>query len=357
MAIEDLRTDAVETYLQRVHAQETVARYGALLLGPWEDDTGVLYRHMRVGTGLMAVVVRHDALSPEQRRDLGIFRLHQHLLCDWYDAEALLAREVETDPALATLSPGAMHILVGMPDGRMLAYCCLETASRRVADAAAGDAASARAMSLGDRGRPLFPSEVELVGAELFASMPVLRALPLARVREVACLLHNRAVQSPLATAAVVEAINLIAHLGLRRASDYDVVLGDINAEGRGMLDYCGLPVLYAPLAPVAPISRDFYWAETVNTPGVFWPFVIAMSDGYPYPAHFRGLDEMLTLPERELRRAMIQWRRRGARLAPERLSAGLETSPVFWTPDPYYGMIEAARPGIALAVGAETRK
>ena len=81
-----------------------------------------VYTRQRAGSGLQVVAIRQDALTASQRQLLSEFRLHQYALCSWYDLAILATHRFECDPAFDELPDGTIHVLVGGPDDRLLAY-------------------------------------------------------------------------------------------------------------------------------------------------------------------------------------------------------------------------------------------
>ena len=332
--------------LTAIQVRQADVRYPLLLaIAPHGD--GVVYHRVREGTGLVTVAIRHDALTPDQRAALGEFRLHQYLLCGWYDLDAVAAHSVTQDPAFDAMSADTMHIVVGTQDNILLAYFCIQPADRGCPGDSAWQAGSRVYPDQGPRGgprmrhpsRPLFPSEVELFGPHLFSSLPAVRDVPVDRVRELSCLLRNRTHQSPLAASAIVEAIYTMSYLKTRPESPTRIVVGNADLAARRVIGHLGLPFLYAPLAPVVKPQHDSLWADVVNAQGNFWPFVLAISDARAYPEHFRALDEVLSLPADQIRRGLVEFRRRRDAIVPRTLLRGADSSLVLWTADPISGI------------------
>jgi hypothetical protein len=360
---------------EAVQIQEHEARYPELLFGPWDREDGVLYRRFRAGPKLVAVAVLHGALRPAQRRLLGGFRLRQYALCGLYDVRQVVRNAEGVDPSLEALSDAAVHIIVGTPDGRLLAYMCMETAQNPQPDGWASPhdvlgidepnhdggvdpAAILRAQSsgldgvtidatltMGAPGRPLFPTESELFGPAIFPSLPALLALAVTEIREMTRMLRNQAMQSPQSIAATVEVVYVIWRLLCHPALDIKAMLGCLDRDGRAMLAHLGMPMLYAPTAPVlaqqvalskASLAASL-WTDVANAQGRFWPFVFAAEDVRRHAAYFKRLDKLLSLKAGELRRALVEFRRQRPTIVPEALMPGAETSSILWTTDPFY--------------------
>jgi hypothetical protein len=328
---------ALHQHLSALIIQQREARYHELLLAPRQANKGVIYSQRRAGSGLIALALEHRALSPAQHQALGEFRLQQYLACGWYDSQRVAQQGLQTDPALAQLPATTIHVLVGTEDGRLLAYFAMQEAS--VQPPNAGSHTLGKAVFLDDPDRPLFASESELFGPNLFASLPALRRIPLTEMRELSCLLRNQAIVSPLSVIAVVEAVYTMTHLVMRRNASIRVLLGGVGLEARQVTASLGIPILYSPLAPVIKPSSsaepDVPWAEGEHAQGKFWPFVIALDDLQAHHDHFRQLDRLLSGSEQELRRALVRFRRQRQALAPQALVPPAGESSLLWTSDP----------------------
>ena len=348
----------IQTYVQATRARAPHLRYRELLLR--ERFAGVpVYWRQRRGTGLLSVAVRHATLSPAQLRSLGEFRLHQFVLSRLYDAAFVVRHGLTTDPACDNLPGDTIHVLVGMPDGRLLAYFCMQPAvdinldealaSSGSAGTADGPAAASHPARIGDRRRPLFPTEYELFGPNLLSSLPTLRELPVAEVRELSCMLCNQALRSPLTLAAIVEAFQTMARVVMDAANGIHALISNVDLEGRRIVARLGLPVLYAPFAPV-PVAferRDDYWSSAVNAQGTFWPEVSAVADLYRHAAQFQRKDEVLELPEPAVRRALVELLKHPVVTAPSAFVPDPGATPLLWTDDPFYQRSRLSAPAI----------
>lgn len=349
-----LSTDdtVVQRFEQQVWAREAEARYPQLLTGllSWRGMAhtrdAVLFHDVRTGSGLTSVAVLHGALSPEQRHALGEFRLHQYLLWHWYDTETILANGIRTDPALDRLPPDTVHLLVGTPNGRLLAYFTMQpTASgeewvpnRHRMSGQLAIAGKVNIPCMGDSRRPWFACEFESFGPTVFSSLPALSTIPVARVRELPCLLRNRVVQSPLGALAVLEAIYVMSRVQVNSWLAIRATIGIMDIEARQVTAYLGIPTLYAPSAKVVRNELAYFWAEGMNEEGKFWPFAIATDDLLTHPDHFKRIESMLDLPVDQARRAMVQLRRHSRLIEPSAFVPAPNTSPLTWTSDPLWG-------------------
>jgi ubiquinone/menaquinone biosynthesis C-methylase UbiE len=304
-------------YLATIRAHQAQARYPALLQ-LWNQEEGVLYRKEHSNVGLITIAVEQEALDEQALRALGEFRLHQYLLCGWYDAARVLADQATMDPQLARIPPSSVHLLTGTPEGQFLAYCTLQAAAQEERDESL---TPTREQYLHEFPRALFPAERELFGPVLFATLPALRTIPLSAIGDLTCLLQNQALHSPLRTIALVEAILSIIHLLTRPSSRWSAVLGNMDQEARSLLASLGVPVLYAPQAQVMVDSLPYkhYWAaEEIGSlaQGKYWPFVIAVDD-LRAQQHFEQAHQAFAGDPHNIRRSLVAWRRQQTPVAP----------------------------------------
>jgi hypothetical protein len=338
-----------------LEARERDALYPALLLSPRAGDAAVVYRRERAESRLITVALAHGLLSPEQHAAIGAFRLRQYALCGLYDVCRAARDTSEMDPSMESLAPEALHVCSGTADGRLLAYMCMETAKYRASVPTPGwsppapkhgssrhGAPSHDSSVFGANPRPLFATELELFGPKVFGSLPYLRDVAVTRVRELSRMLRNQVVVSPLSVAATIEIVHTMSRLVTDPALAIAATLGCLGREGRGLMAQLGIPLLFAPDAPVLPqqvaLARKTrggsYWSDSANAQGQFWPFVIASEDVRRNPLHFARLDELLDLSVGELRRALVHFRRERRMIVPETLLSGLNDSAIRWTAD-----------------------
>jgi hypothetical protein len=333
--------------------REREALYPSLLLTPHASDPAVVYRRERAESRLITVALLHGRLTAEQFEAIGGFRLRQYALCGLYDAHRAARDAGEMDPSLGALAPEAIHVCSGTPDGRLLGYMCMETATLRsslptpdrrprLASGGHDNPPRAAAHAFSASPRPLFATEFELFGPGVFAALPYLRETPVARVREISRMLRNQVVVSPLSVAATVEIVHAMYRLAVDPTLAIRATLGCLGREGRTLLAQLGVPVLYAPDAPVlsqqvarARATRgNSYWSDSANAQGQFWPFVVASEDLRRNARHFTQLDDLLTLPIADLRRALVNVRRAGRMIEPESLLPSPGSSAIRWTAD-----------------------
>jgi hypothetical protein len=346
-----------------LEARERDALYPALLVSPRAGDAAVFYRRERAESRLITVALAHGLLSPEQHAAIGAFRLRQYALCGLYDVRRAARDTSEMDPSMDSLAPEALHVCCGTPDGRLLGYMCMETAKYCTSVPTPGwsppaakhggswhGALSDNSYVFGANPRPLFATELELFGPGVFASLPYLRDIAVTRARELSRMLRNQVVVSPLSVAATVEIVHTMYRLATEPALAIRATLGCLGRDGRALLEQLGVPVLYAPDAPVlaqqvawARATRgSSYWSDSANAQGQFWPFVVASEDLRRNTQHFARLEKLLTLKIADLRRALVNFRRAGRMIVPETLLPGLASSAIRWTANATDGKMPA---------------
>jgi hypothetical protein len=321
------------------------------LFTPVDDEP--LAQRVRVGASLVTTVLRHGDLTRRQRAALGVFRLQQFALCDWYDLSVVVDRGLLVDPSLSDCPDDTIHIVVGSPaDHRVLAYFCLQPVPAGEEGGRFGRwrrPPDPREPRMADGARPLFPSEREQCGPEVFASLPGLAALPIARVYELVCVLSNRVAPSPLTFAALCEAFYTVSWLceafytvsSLVRGREIgmDALIGVVDLEARRVVARLGVPVLYAPLARPTPVEHVAIWSRDALEPGRFWPFVIATADLHRHAAWFARLDEALDADAAHLRRALVDLLKHPSPTRPRAFVSGASGPGrgYFWTDDPLF--------------------
>ena len=329
---------------EELRAQQTQARYPELLIEAPARRDAVVYRRVREGTGLVITAICHFGLTPAQARSLAEFRLQQYVLCGWYELDALERRGATTDPAFEHLPWNTVHVLAGTASGQLLAYFCMQPAG---SSATRHDSASVGIFALngdrrrppvmGDVRRPLFPTEVHSFSSQVFTSLPALHGVPVHRARELTRLLRNQTSHSLLSAIAVLEAVCAMTAVAMTPECEIAVMLGCVDREARQVTAHLGIPILFAPLAPTIPrppVAHEFYWAARANEQGRFWPFVIATEDLMPLAGWFGEIDAMLAGTTRDIRRGIVDLRRRAHVSEPLSLAHELTSSSVFWTSD-----------------------
>lgn len=309
-------------FLLALRTAQAQARYPALLEGL--HSKSLLTAPHRAGSGLVTVAVEQGRLGEAERMALGAFRLHQYLLCRWYDLQRVSTDQVEYDPQLGHLPASTIHIFSGTAEGHLLAYACLQGANALTTSEAALMDYQAT-LVLTDTPRPLFASERELFGPACFASLPALRSIPLAALGELNCFLCNQALRSPQSTIAGVETLLLMTQCILRPEAGLQAILGASDQEARGLLGTLEFPMLYAPHAPVVVpfLPYKHYWAAgEVGTAaqGKYWPFVVASADLRAQHAHIDRLNTLLDQSPATIRRGLVQLRKQAQAVRPSAL-------------------------------------
>lgn len=324
--------------LQSIYADEQrQARYPDLFATLAEAP---LFRRERSGSGLVSVAVRQRTLTGRQRGALGVFRLQQFALCGWYDLEEIRKQGLLVDPMLAQCPNASIHVIVGtQSDNRILAYFCLQAAPLPPRQGPSDRSDSARTPRIADRDRPLFPTEYDQSGSAMLASLPNLGALPINRVFELACLLSNRAVSTPLSFAALIEGFYTMSCLACDPQMSIDAIIGHVDMGARRVVGRLGVPVLYAPLVPPIHSPQDVLWAKYVLEPGRFWPFVIATEDLQRHASWFARLNTALNADGSQMKRALVDLLGRPVPTRPHAFvpPATEPASPYFWTDDPLF--------------------
>ncbi len=337
----------IKTYLAFLRNAQRMARYPELLT---KSAQSLLFRRREeepAGSGLVVNAIRHADLSDAQRHALGVFRIHQCLLWEWYDPALALTWRITSDPALDVSPRDTYHVLVGTRDGMILAYITLEPApdgrvdtsflppdeDRALASAGlAGDGATVtqgkaraglrfpwlRAWRLVDAERPLFLTERELFGPNIFTSLPQLARLPVAHVRELNVLLRNAVVSgsSRLGNIAVVESISAMVDLLLANRAHLRAILGHSDEEAYRLLADLDIPALYAPHTPLAYPAighggpKDGLWNTSMDSPDRFCPFVIAIEDLHDHADYFASIERSLQGTQRTIIRDLVALRR-----------------------------------------------
>lgn len=322
-------SSAVTTFLESIRTRQRQARYPQLL-AQLATTSPLVFRH-REHSDLVVVAAVHHQLDDDLRRAIGQYRFDHSILCGFYDAQYVLAHGITSDPALDAFPSEGIHILVGAGDGRLLAYVCLLPSP---------DGGATYLMD--DPARPLYHVERETFGREAYQSLPALARLPVEQVREFTSLLRNQVDPSPLSTIAVAEALLTMVQVQLHPLCATTASLGCARLEARRAAQRIGIPLLYAPFAPVVAHDLPPYWTPGADMPGLFWPFVAATEDLQAFQGHFRLIDAILAGPPAQVG-AGIQALAAARQptpfaLVPEGASAD-DAAGVIWTTNPYHGL------------------
>lgn len=331
-------SSAVTTFLESIRARQRQARYPQLL-AQFATVDPLVFRH-REQSDLVVVAAVHRQLDDEQRRAIGEYRFDHSILCGFYDAQHIVEHGITSDPALDAFPSEGIHILVGTGDGRFLSYVCLLPPPECPPTSLMADPA-----------RPLYHVERESFGREAYNSLPALARAPVAQVREFTSLLRNQMDPSPLGTVAVAEALLTMVQVQLHPLCAITASLGCARLEARRAAQRIGIPLLYAPFAPVVAHDLPPYWAPGADAPGLFWPFVAAREDLQAFEDHFRQVDAALAAPPSQIG-ARMQALAASHQPAPFAFvpaiveDAPAEVAPaVLWTANPFHGLAVDRRP------------
>lgn len=299
----------------------------------------------RSGTGLVTITVRHSALTKGEALAIGEFRLRQYVLAGLYERETMQRFGLTTDPAMSLLAPQDVHIAVGDTSGRFLCYLSMQSPLPALRKHGREPRNRDRRTTprLGDTSRLLFPCETEY-GIDIFGTHPLLRRLPLTRVRELTRLVRAQDAHTRRTSLAVIEAVVAMVNVLLSPREKIAAILGCSVTEARRLLYGLGMPMAYAPLAPIlgdneggALPGQGLLWSGTSHIPGRFWPFALLTSDLAEARDHITALSAALDLNEGEAMREVGRIRRRGLRNA-SRLTVSPELSGnTLWTADPFF--------------------
>ena len=298
--------DDFRTYLR---SRQQAARYPALTALA-SKGRNVLFQRARP-SGLWAYAIRHDALDADALTEFGEFRIDQYALAGLYDTTKIAQRGYRTDPSLANLPEQTVHVLSGTNNGQLLACCSIVPPTGPLYSEPAGWLVKRRRpLALGDEERALFPAETELFGRGVFESLPAIQEEPVERMREVAHLMRNQAITSPLAGIAIFEVCFALLETLTNPRLGIDFALGSAGPEARNLMRILNIPMLYAPWAQVvvseAKPEEDF-WVPPLNAEGYFWPYVIPVADLRTLAPFRQQLDQALGSPAQTTRGAIVE--------------------------------------------------
>lgn len=299
-------------------------------------------RVARVGTGLVAVTAVHECLTPVEQRAISEYRLHQYVLAGLYDAEKVSRLGLEVDPAVALLAPRDIHVAIGDSEGRFLSYVCMQSPISWREWVTQRDGQSTRYPLMGDTDRLEFPTESEY-GMDIFGKHPGLQMLPVANVREFMRLVRNQAIRVPADLFATAEVMVAVAKVILDPTHQIEVLIGAGSPQVRKMLHGFGIPVAYAPTAPIigdnlsGEIGDEILWTNESHRPGRFWPLILSTLDARLDAGFYRKADRILALPLDELAQELNMLRAVELRRQPRHALDAREYGSVFWTGDPFF--------------------
>ncbi len=298
--------DDFRVYLR---SRQLSARYPALtaIAAKGKD---VLYLRNRP-SGLWSYAIRHDMLSENAFNEFGEFRIDQYALAGLYDTSKIAQRGYRTDPTLADLAENAIHVLCGTAAGQILACCSIVPPRGPLYSEPTGLLVKRRRpLVLADQERAVFPAETELFGRGVFESLPAIQAIPVERMREIAHLMRNQAIKTPLTGIAVFEICYALTEVLTNPRLGIDVTLGSSGPEARNLMELVNIPMLYAPWAQVVvseAAPEDDFWIPPTNAEGYFWPFVMATADLRAIAPFRLQLNGALASPAETTRGAIIE--------------------------------------------------
>lgn len=295
----------------------------------------------RVGTGLVVIVARHDALTPAEHAVISAYRLRQYTLAGMYDEALVRELALEGDPAMDAVAGRDLHVAVGDHEGRFLCYLCIQSPMTLTPEL--GPAPEPYTAIMREYDRPLFPVETEY-GLDLYGTHPGMRWLPIANVRELSRLVRNQELPySPAVEVAPAETILASAQALTDHCHRIEAIVGCIAPEARRLLNNLGVPMAYAPEAPILadnlsgrlPDGR-LLWTANAHASGRFWPYALATVDLAQEAAHFAELESILAQPDAADVISMLRrWRGRGLTRRPRYVVDSDDGSTV-WASNPF---------------------
>jgi molybdopterin/thiamine biosynthesis adenylyltransferase len=301
------RTD--DDFRVYLRSRQQAARYPALTALATRGRT-LLFQRNRP-SGLWAFAIRHDGLEADALTEFGEFRIDQYALAGLYDTKKIAQRGYRTDPSLASLPAHTIHVLSGTTSGQLLACCSIVPPVGPLYSEPEGWLVKRRRpLTLGDEERALFPAETELFGRGVFESLPAIQEESVERMREVAHLMRNQAINSPLAGIAIFEVCYALTETLTNPRLGIDFALGSAGPEARNLMRMLNIPMLYAPWAQVVVSETkpdEDFWIPPPNAEGYFWPYVIPIADLRTLAPIRQQLDNALGSPARAARSAIIE--------------------------------------------------
>lgn len=353
-------------YLQRAPSVSAVAgidrdtvaeaRYPELFDAQAHPARPGVERVTRAGTGLVVVTAVHEHLTPEEQRAISEYRLHQYVLAGLYDAEKVARLGLEVDPAVSMLAPRDIHVAIGDTEGRFLSYVCMQSPIGWKDALARADEPSTCSHVMGHPDRLEFPCESEY-GMDIYRYHPGMKTLPVASVREFMRLVRNQAIRVPADLFAVAEIMAAVAKVIMTPSHQIEALIGCGSPAVRKMLYSFGIPVAYAPTAPIVgdnlsgEVAHDLLWTNESHQPGRFWPLILATSDVYLDAEFYREADRILGLPLDELAQELDSLRGVALRRRPRHAVDAREFGSVLWTGDPFHSEPATEEQAVGVAV------
>jgi hypothetical protein len=300
------KSDDFSVYLR---SRQLHARYLKLAELAAKEKNHLYLRNRPSGSWTYAI--RHDMLPADAMYEFGEFRIDQYALAGLYDTSKIAQRGYRTDPTLDGLAGNTIHVISGTSAGQVLACCSIVPPKGPFYSEPAGWLVKRRRpLVIGDDERALFPSETELFGRGVFESLPAIQEIPIERIREIAHLMRNQAIKSPLTGLAVFELVFALTEVLTNPRLGIDTVLGSSGPEARNLMERANIPLLYAPWATVVvseTLPEEDFWIPPTRADQYFWPYVIATADLQAIKPFREHLDSALGSSAQQVRGALVQ--------------------------------------------------
>jgi molybdopterin/thiamine biosynthesis adenylyltransferase len=300
------KSDDFNVYLR---SRQLHARYPKLTELASKEKNLLFLRNRPSGSWTYAI--RHDMLPDDAMQEFGEFRIDQYALAGLYDTSKIAQHGYRTDPTLTGLAGNTIHVISGTSGGQVLACCSIVPPKGPLYSEPTGWLVKRRRpLVLGDDERALFPSETELFGRGVFESLPAIQEIPIERMREIAHLMRNQAIRSPLTGLAVFELVYALTVVLTNPRMGIDIMLGSSGPEARNLMARANIPMLYATWATVVvseTLPEEDFWIPPTNADQYFWPYVIATADLQALKPFHEQLDSALGSPAQQVRGALVR--------------------------------------------------
>jgi hypothetical protein len=298
-------------------------------------------RLVRPGTGLRIITAEHQTLTPDELEAIGQFRLQQYILAGLYDADTVARLGITTDPEMHRLAPTDIHLAIGDADGRFLFSGSFQSACipPRAQGVASTDV-TVHAL-LGDVRRLYFPCEVEF-GGSVYVEHPALALIPTQNTREMLHFVQNQELRTLAAGLSISEVIVATVRLLCTSESEIELVVGCCSPELRRALWAFGIPLAYAPDAEDDQAyawddsPERAIWTREAHSEGRFWPAALSSLDLRRDMDYFDCLDSALSLPIREVPRALKALRRHALPREPRYVFEPAGGAGLRWVANPF---------------------
>lgn len=300
------KSDDFNVYLR---SRQLHARYPRLTELASKEKNLLFLRNRPSGSWTYAI--RHDMLPADAMHEFGEFRIDQYALAGLYDTSKIAQHGYRTDPALTGLAGNTIHVISGTSGGQVLACCSIVPPKGPLHSEPEGWLVKRRRpLMLGDDERALFPAETELFGRGVFESLSAIQEIPIERMREIAHLMRNQAIRSPLTGLAVFELVYALTVVLTNPRMGIDIMLGSSGPEARNLMARANIPMLYAPWATVVvseTLPEEDFWIPPTHADQYFWPYVIATADLQALKPFHEQLDSALDSPAQQVRGALVR--------------------------------------------------